>query len=157
MCIRDRANLLLKSPVLFPQNADVQENTQYLTTPSTNYFILGPGGHLGYTDIDLTSVQQIDVFVHVSSGFEAHGGMVEIHLDSPDGRLIGQSESVGQKHIPWGGFGGERNTLSAEELKKKRRNGTQCMTATIEAVEGCLLYTSPSPRDATLSRMPSSA
>ena len=24
-------------------------------------------------------------------------------------------------------------------------------------VEGCLLYTSPSPRDATLSRMPSSA
>ena len=27
---------------------------------------------------------------------------------------------------------------------------------TVEA-EGCLLYTSPSPRDATLSRMPSSA
>ena len=26
-----------------------------------------------------------------------------------------------------------------------------------ETVEGCLLYTSPSPRDATLSRMPSSA
>ena len=25
------------------------------------------------------------------------------------------------------------------------------------AVSGCLLYTSPSPRDATLSRMPSSA
>ena len=28
---------------------------------------------------------------------------------------------------------------------------------TLEAVDGCLLYTSPSPRDATLSRMPSSA
>ena len=27
----------------------------------------------------------------------------------------------------------------------------------IEAMRGCLLYTSPSPRDATLSRMPSSA
>ena len=27
----------------------------------------------------------------------------------------------------------------------------------IEISEGCLLYTSPSPRDATLSRMPSSA
>ena len=26
-----------------------------------------------------------------------------------------------------------------------------------QTVEGCLLYTSPSPRDATLSRMPSSA
>ena len=30
-------------------------------------------------------------------------------------------------------------------------------TMTIEGVEPCLLYTSPSPRDATLSRMPSSA
>ena len=130
------ANLLLKSPVVFPQNADLQENIQYLTTPSTNYFILGPSGHLAYTDIDLTSIQQIDVFVHVMEGFKAHGGIVEVHLDSPDGRLLGQSESVGQKHVPWGGFGGERNTLSAEELKKKRRNGTQRMTATIEAVEG---------------------
>ena len=27
----------------------------------------------------------------------------------------------------------------------------------VERPEGCLLYTSPSPRDATLSRMPSSA
>ena len=27
----------------------------------------------------------------------------------------------------------------------------------VEVSEGCLLYTSPSPRDATLSRMPSSA
>ena len=27
----------------------------------------------------------------------------------------------------------------------------------IDTVKGCLLYTSPSPRDATLSRMPSSA
>ena len=28
---------------------------------------------------------------------------------------------------------------------------------TVKAHKGCLLYTSPSPRDATLSRMPSSA
>ena len=31
------------------------------------------------------------------------------------------------------------------------------MTVLIAHEEGCLLYTSPSPRDATLSRMPSSA
>ena len=30
-------------------------------------------------------------------------------------------------------------------------------TVTAAAAMGCLLYTSPSPRDATLSRMPSSA
>ena len=31
-----------------------------------------------------------------------------------------------------------------------------CRACMVE-IEGCLLYTSPSPRDATLSRMPSSA
>ena len=31
------------------------------------------------------------------------------------------------------------------------------LSAIIEKFKGCLLYTSPSPRDATLSRMPSSA
>ena len=31
------------------------------------------------------------------------------------------------------------------------------LSATLGQLESCLLYTSPSPRDATLSRMPSSA
>ena len=33
----------------------------------------------------------------------------------------------------------------------------QAMRAALEHAEGCLLYTSPSPRDGLLSRMPSSA
>ena len=40
-----------------------------------------------------------------------------------------------------------------KELVEKRRNGQ--INDTLILV--CLLYTSPSPRDATLSRMPSSA
>ena len=32
-----------------------------------------------------------------------------------------------------------------------------CANTDAQALKGCLLYTSPSPRDATLSRMPSSA
>ncbi len=134
--LQGTADLILKSPVLFPQAADVKNNTQLLTTPSTNFFILGPSGSLGYNDLDLTDIQQVDVFVHVSSGFEAHGGFVEVHLDSPDGRLIGTSNAVGQKHVPWGGFGGERLQLSAEELKAKRRNGAQKLSVQIESVEG---------------------
>ena len=45
-------------------------------------------------------------------------------------------------------FGGE-DPVSVEDP------GYACPT--IADVDGCLLYTSPSPRDATLSRMPSSA
>ena len=47
---------------------------------------------------------------------------------------------------------GENNSINLEEenyaIKKLKE---------IEIVDYCLLYTSPSPRDATLSRMPSSA
>ena len=40
----------------------------------------------------------------------------------------------------------EDEQASIDELKEQR-----------EVIQDCLLYTSPSPRDATLSRMPSSA
>ena len=36
-------------------------------------------------------------------------------------------------------------------------DGAECHSRDATAVTPCLLYTSPSPRDATLSRMPSSA
>ena len=50
--------------------------------------------------------------------------------------------------------------LAAQEKEDRFRDGTN-IAAAIEAAAGylppCLLYTSPSPRDRTRSRMPSSA
>ena len=44
------------------------------------------------------------------------------------------------------------------EIVDIRHNGSMVVVRTLSGrAEGCLLYTSPSPRDATLSRMPSSA
>ena len=49
-----------------------------------------------------------------------------------------------------GGFGG----LFALNTRKYRN---PVIVSSVDGVGTCLLYTSPSPRDATLSRMPSSA
>ena len=54
----------------------------------------------------------------------------------------------------------EREDLEREIARVRRESAV--LTDEIEALrnrldESCLLYTSPSPRDATLSRMPSSA
>jgi len=130
------ANLVLRNPVLFPQMADNAVNTQLLTTPTTNFFLLGPTAHLAYKNIDLTTIQHVDLFVEVSPGFEARGGYVEVHLDSPDGALIGKSQSVEQKNIPWGGFGGDNQVMTPEAHKAKRRNGTQILSVPITATEG---------------------
>ena len=40
---------------------------------------------------------------------------------------------------------------------KERLSSRECAVFVAGVVKDCLLYTSPSPRDATLSRMPSSA
>ena len=42
-----------------------------------------------------------------------------------------------------------------EQIKKKEKMSEDIET--LNQIKSCLLYTSPSPRDATLSRMPSSA
>ena len=48
--------------------------------------------------------------------------------------------------------------LKSDELdKERRRRANKKIIDAEERAEACLLYTSPSPRDATLSRMPSSA
>ena len=46
-------------------------------------------------------------------------------------------------------------TKSTEEIRNLVGQGAGAMLG--RSIWGCLLYTSPSPRDATLSRMPSSA
>ena len=47
--------------------------------------------------------------------------------------------------------------LGIESVKDRKYRGFKREESLVEEVRDCLLYTSPSPRDATLSRMPSSA
>ena len=55
----------------------------------------------------------------------------------------------------------ENRLMQVQELNRMGANiavqGKTAKVSGVEALKGCLLYTSPSPRDATLSRMPSSA
>ena len=44
-----------------------------------------------------------------------------------------------------------------DDFQESSRELEAELEAQLEQAEACLLYTSPSPRDATLSRMPSSA
>ena len=57
----------------------------------------------------------------------------------------------------WSDYAWEKATRRAEEKAARRFEGVGFAAEEKTKTEGCLLYTSPSPRDATLSRMPSSA
>ena len=67
---------------------------------------------------------------------EVHRANIDIYLNTPAG--IGEHPDV----------------LGAIDMEVERMAGVRDK---IETLRSCLLYTSPSPRDATLSRMPSSA
>ena len=56
----------------------------------------------------------------------------------------------------WSGTGNKGNELDLAGLVCNKLGDDQCINP-VRGQDGCLLYTSPSPRDATLSRMPSSA
>ena len=69
---------------------------------------------------------------------------------------IDQQKKAGLKGAPWDGV---RNYQAARNLKNMKK-GDLCFfyhSNIGKEIVGCLLYTSPSPRDGLLSRMPSSA
>ena len=63
-----------------------------------------------------------------------------------------QGATKNRKRLGRGAGSGTGKTSGRGHKGQKSRAG-----ATINGFEGCLLYTSPSPRDRTSSRMPSSA
>ena len=77
-----------------PENADITKGTQLLTTPSTSFSLIGNGSYIAYKDIDLTDVKQIDVLAQATPQSGSVGGILEIRLDAPDGKLLGQSDTV---------------------------------------------------------------
>lgn len=91
--------LPLRNPSLDPQKADIQQSTQLLTTPSISFSMLGDGSYIGYKKLDLTGIRQIQMLVQASPNNGAAGGVIEIHLDSPGGELVGQTAMVESKPI----------------------------------------------------------
>ena len=83
------------------------------------------------------------VFVTADSEFSVE---LENVLYSPNSGYNLFSPSAEFDGKSWNGLGGPDGVMTAFDGH-----------VTFQNFDGCLLYTSPSPRDATLSRMPSSA
>ena len=74
----------------------------------------------------------------------------QLELYEPSSRFGHVSSSVGGQVVVWGGE-------ISEFYSKDGRVKLATIVEQFDPYPDCLLYTSPSPRDATLSRMPSSA
>jgi cytochrome c len=50
--------------------------------------------HLGFKNLDLTGIGEISINAEASKRSGAAGGVIEVRLDSPDGELIGQTDTI---------------------------------------------------------------
>src|SRR5437762_1673530 len=91
----------LRSAAVDPQKADVKKNTQLLTTPTIAFSMIGDNSYLGYNNIDLENIKQLQFVVQATPSSGDVGGVIEIHLDSPDGKLIGRTEIIESKDIDY--------------------------------------------------------
>jgi cytochrome c len=97
--ISSESIVALRSSVVDPQKADEQKSTQLLTTPYMSFSLLGDRSYIGYHTVDLTGIKEIDFLVQATPSSGDIGGSIEVHLDSPDGKLIGQTGMVESKEL----------------------------------------------------------
>jgi cytochrome c len=114
--------IALRNPVLDPEKADSSKGVLLMTTPRRNLNMVGSGSYLAYTGIDMNGIKEIDVVVQASPRAGASGGTVEVHLDSPDGKLVGSSETVVPKEI---NFRRLMATNPPQQPSGNRKPGTQ--------------------------------
>ncbi|MFM1879186.1 MAG: hypothetical protein RLZZ241_2052 [Bacteroidota bacterium] len=126
----------LRNPVVYPQEANVAVNTQLLTTPRTNFFMLSPSSNVGYWAMDLTGVDSLEVFVQTSPRNGALGGVLEVHLDAPDGPLAGTTGTFAPEEFNMRGMFGAPPPTTPEEIKARRRMGSQTLSVDLSGVNG---------------------
>lgn len=89
--------IVLRNSFLDPELANKAKGTQKVMTPSKSFFLVGDDAYIGYDKIDFTNISQIDFYAQATTRVGAAGGVIEVHLDSPTGPLVGKSEMIAVK------------------------------------------------------------
>jgi cytochrome c len=95
--------VFLRAPQLDVEKADVTKGIMQLITPGRSTNMVGQNPHLGYKGLDLTGISTIEIAATAQARANAAGGVIEIHLDSPSGPVIGKTNPF---EVAQGGFGG---------------------------------------------------
>ncbi len=84
---------VLRSPELSPGTADIthraEVNLQTMFAVSLN-IIPKSGGYIGFKQIDLTGIQQLEISAIAFPMMGYLGGTVEVRLDNPEGEVLGR-------------------------------------------------------------------
>lgn len=94
--------LVLRSPNLNPELADIMKSTQLVITPGRSFSMVGDKSYLGYKNIDLTGVSEIEVTAQAMTRVGASGGVIELRVGSPTGNVIATSDKIEPREMRMG-------------------------------------------------------
>lgn len=86
--------IALRNPIINPEQGDVLSNIQIFTTPRRSIIVAADSAYIGLHDLDLSGLSEVVIKADVSDRISAAGGIIELRLGAPDGRLIATSEPV---------------------------------------------------------------
>jgi len=109
--------IALRNPVLNAEKANYSKGTVLMTTPGRSFSLVGDRSYIGYSKIDLTGIKQIEFLVQVPPRVGAVGGTIEVHIDSPDGQLIGKTDKIAPKEIDFRKMMAEMNAKNTKDGK----------------------------------------
>lgn len=108
----------LRNPSLLPEGADEIQGVQILTSPNRVINIAKDNAVLAYRDLDLTGITAIEIVAEASSRDDAAGGLMEIRLAGPDGKLLATSPEIQELDID---FEAELEKMKAEWVKDGKK------------------------------------
>jgi cytochrome c len=87
--------LVLRSPTLVVATGDLSEGVSKQSVPEMPVEITvvnHSGGSVAFKQVDLTGVSAVTFTAVAPAQYQATGGKIEVHLDSPTGALVGQTD-----------------------------------------------------------------
>jgi cytochrome c len=95
--ITTEKEIVLRSPSVVVASGDLSEGVSKQSVPEVPVEITvvnRPGASVALKQIDLTGVSAVTFAAVAPSQYQAKGGKIEVHLDSPTGTLLGESPTA---------------------------------------------------------------
>jgi cytochrome c len=101
--ITKEKEVVLHSPTVVLASGQLSDGVSKQSVPELPVEITvvnRPGGSVALKQIDLTGVAAVTFTVVAPSQYQAKGGKIEVHLDSPTGALLGQTGAIAPAASP---------------------------------------------------------
>ena len=95
--ITGEKSVMLRSPTMVVADADLSEGASKQGVegiPVTITVVNKSGASVAVKQIDLTGIGAVTFMALAPSQYQARGGKIEVHLDSPTGALLGESQPI---------------------------------------------------------------